>query len=394
MKRHSRILTYITGVQGERLEPSRRNSRRGGVFALILSLTLLGGTGCGPDGEDPFADFFQFQILSGLMDSGPDVPSPEPVPETDFSCGNYARFSLGQLPYLVQPGQTFSVDVNVTDCGRLKQEVDLKFSTNRFGPTFGTPTVVKYEVPREVGSYSVSITVPADLAQGTAHRLWAYRAIQSPDPSSANETAIPQTTSCTTAPGYKIEPVPTYAVRGTSFDYKITVYRCGTSSRSTSVHLSSSNSFLSYSSSSRVGNVVIPAATGTYNFTGTVPTAFTDGNSYYLGEYIDDVFSGNRAQYIVADATCTAPCSLTVNWDALREKAVNSTGGFYRVYYGSDENSTDVYKDVPYVSGPTAPTSTNLTLPSGGLRFIRVKGVSAFNPAGGEEAASIKVFAF
>jgi len=62
--------------------------------------------------------------------------------------------------------------------------------------------------------------------------------------------------------------------------------------------------------------------------------------------------------------------TVTVSWKANLEKLVNSSGGGYRVYYsknpGFSINDTGVkVADVPYISGPTAPTSTSLTLDKG-----------------------------
>jgi len=59
--------------------------------------------------------------------------------------------------------------------------------------------------------------------------------------------------------------------------------------------------------------------------------------------------------------------SITVSWDSNNETLVNSPGGGYRVYYSRSSgflwNDPVVFmKEVPYVSGPQAPTSTELLL--------------------------------
>lgn len=94
-----------------------------------------------------------------------------------------------------------------------------------------------------------------------------------------------------------------------------------------------------------------------------------------------------------------------VSWDQNRESDVNKTGGGYRVYYcqgyfgggpGSDcpagflgsypENYVENVncKDVPFVSGPAAPTNTTLQVKSGSYLHVRVQAYSAINDAGGD----------
>jgi hypothetical protein len=84
-----------------------------------------------------------------------------------------------------------------------------------------------------------------------------------------------------------------------------------------------------------------------------------------------------------------APFSLNISWTANREKAVNSAGGGYKVYYslisGFSLNQGTMI-DIPYVSGPLAPTTatiSNLTIHSA-TYYIRVHGYSSMlTPAGG-----------
>ena len=71
-----------------------------------------------------------------------------------------------------------------------------------------------------------------------------------------------------------------------------------------------------------------------------------------------------------------------ISWDANRDKAVNTTGGGYILYYSQDSgfSVTGAQKvDVPYVSGSTAPTSTSLSL-SEGTWYLRL---SAYGVWGG-----------
>ncbi len=80
------------------------------------------------------------------------------------------------------------------------------------------------------------------------------------------------------------------------------------------------------------------------------------------------------------------PRDVQVFWAANREKAVNSPGGGYRVYYsttpGFDLAAARVV-DVPYVAGPRAPTSATIAGLSPGTYYLRVVAYSALNPPGG-----------
>jgi ABC-type glycerol-3-phosphate transport system substrate-binding protein len=80
--------------------------------------------------------------------------------------------------------------------------------------------------------------------------------------------------------------------------------------------------------------------------------------------------------------TPPTPTSHTVNlsWTANREVAVNTTGGGYTVAISGQPTI-----NVPYVSGPTAPTSTSTTLMSGSYS-VTVRGYSALNSAGSVSA--------
>ncbi|MFP4611187.1 MAG: hypothetical protein ACLFQT_09210 [Thiohalophilus sp.] len=88
--------------------------------------------------------------------------------------------------------------------------------------------------------------------------------------------------------------------------------------------------------------------------------------------------------------------TVAVSWDANRESGVNSSGGGYRVYHsttsGFDIGSAD-FVDVPYVSGSSAPTSTELTL-SSGTHYIKVVAYSALNPSGSAPSDENVVYVF
>lgn len=83
---------------------------------------------------------------------------------------------------------------------------------------------------------------------------------------------------------------------------------------------------------------------------------------------------------------CTGgPYSILVSWSANREKAVNTTGGGYLVYYSTTtpvNTSTAASIAVPYVSGATAPTSKTITGLTCGTWHFRVVAYSALHPSG------------
>lgn len=90
------------------------------------------------------------------------------------------------------------------------------------------------------------------------------------------------------------------------------------------------------------------------------------------------------------ETTSSGTYNVNVSWNANREKAVNTAGGGYRVYYSriSPVNTAGgTYKDVPYVSGSAAPTSTLLPQLSSGTIYIRVIAYSAMNPPGGSSGS-------
>lgn len=82
----------------------------------------------------------------------------------------------------------------------------------------------------------------------------------------------------------------------------------------------------------------------------------------------------------------TGSASATVSWDENRESGVNSAGGGYRVYYATSPNVATASNSkvvlVPYVAGPTAPTTATISNLSAGDWYIKVVAYSAYNPHG------------
>jgi hypothetical protein len=85
--------------------------------------------------------------------------------------------------------------------------------------------------------------------------------------------------------------------------------------------------------------------------------------------------------------------SVQVSWTANHQAAVNRAGGGYKVYFGRTAGFNTAganFVDVPYVSGPTAPTTATLTLSSGD-NFVKIVAYSALNPNGSAPSAETTV---
>ena len=91
--------------------------------------------------------------------------------------------------------------------------------------------------------------------------------------------------------------------------------------------------------------------------------------------------------------------TVNISWSANPETAVNLSGGGYKVYYSSnsgfnisDSGVTEI--DVSYISGPTAPTSTQVQLIPG-TYYIRIVAYSALNApsstGGSSSTASVEI---
>ena len=74
-----------------------------------------------------------------------------------------------------------------------------------------------------------------------------------------------------------------------------------------------------------------------------------------------------------------------MSWTANREKAVNSAGGGYRVYYSTQSIIAipgASYVNVPNVPGANTPTSALITQLATGIYYIQVLAYSTLNPTG------------
>lgn len=80
-----------------------------------------------------------------------------------------------------------------------------------------------------------------------------------------------------------------------------------------------------------------------------------------------------------------------VSWNANREKAVNSSGGGYKVYYSTSPGfnlTAATVVTVPYVSGALSPTSLTLSNLLIGTYYFKIVAFSALNPIGGTSGST------
>jgi hypothetical protein len=85
------------------------------------------------------------------------------------------------------------------------------------------------------------------------------------------------------------------------------------------------------------------------------------------------------------------PKDVTISWTASKSKSVNSSGGGYRVYYGTSSGvnpASASYINVPYVSGDYAPNSVVASWSSGNY-YIKV--VAYSSRASSEASSELKV---
>jgi len=80
-------------------------------------------------------------------------------------------------------------------------------------------------------------------------------------------------------------------------------------------------------------------------------------------------------------STPSTTYSVTLNWAPNHESGVNGTGGGYQVLISGQPTI-----NVPYTSGPTAPTSTTVLLRAG-TSTVTVKAYAALDAQGGSSGS-------
>lgn len=99
---------------------------------------------------------------------------------------------------------------------------------------------------------------------------------------------------------------------------------------------------------------------------------------------------------VVIDVECTDPCSVLLSWDANREKAVNSAGGGYKIYYSTDSDfqitdSGVTIIDIPCTPPDPLPTFKSIAFPSKGTWYVRVAAYSSLNGGSTSAPTAVKI---
>lgn len=93
-------------------------------------------------------------------------------------------------------------------------------------------------------------------------------------------------------------------------------------------------------------------------------------------------------------AVPTGTHTITVNWNANHETAVNTAGGGYRVYYAVSPGyvaGVTAFVDAPYVSGLTSPITADIPNLGSATYFLNVVAYSALNTTGSAATAKTAV---
>ena len=120
----------------------------------------------------------------------------------------------------------------------------------------------------------------------------------------------------------------------------------------------------------------------------------------FLAGFASCAKSAGVAGVATSNSSSAAPgtaTNITVSWNANHEKAVNSAGGGYKVYYSTTSGfalGAATLINVPYVAGPTAPTTTTISSLAGGTYYFKIVAYSALVPPAGGTAASVPTSQF
>lgn len=113
-----------------------------------------------------------------------------------------------------------------------------------------------------------------------------------------------------------------------------------------------------------------------------------------LGFFVLLVGCGGGGGSSAAAPATTVPAvtsNVLVSWTANHEKAVNQTGGGYRLYYSNIAGfsiGSGTAVDVPYVSGALSPVSVTLNALAAGTYYMKIVAYSALIPPGGTTGSS------
>ena len=196
-------------------------------------------------------------------------------------------------------------------------------------------------------------------------------------------------------PVYTLNEIDSKTTGGARMTITVNIAKCGLYDHRDKLYFSP-NGIVIPDSSIFVEELTIPGETiGAKSYTITVPTTLNIGSYYYLGFYYGyEAISPNQTKVVTAVANCAAPCNLNLSWTANKERAVNRTGGGYKIYYDTISGGSANVKEVPYVSGSTAPTATTLTLNTAELWYIRIIAYSNLNTTGSEASDEQSVLVY
>lgn len=179
--------------------------------------------------------------------------------------------------------------------------------------------------------------------------------------------AVACTSSSKNGSSQQSAPAAPTEVTATSGDASVTVSWLA-SAGATSYNLYwSTSATVSKSSGTKVSGVS----------SGHVVAGLTNGTTYHFVVTALNPVGESAESAPVASATPSVKRVVTLSWVANHEAGVNRTGGGYRIFIGGAP-----VLDVPYVSGPSAPTTGDVTL-GPGTYTVTITAYAALDSQGG-----------
>jgi hypothetical protein len=136
------------------------------------------------------------------------------------------------------------------------------------------------------------------------------------------------------------------------------------------------------------GGSTSPKATATVITTASAGTTVTSTATVVGTSTFTSTFTATMTNTSTSTSTTTITAkSAVIRWAPNREKAVNSSGGGYRVYYSTQNNfnpSGAAFVAVPYVSGAESRATMTATVTglSSGTYYLKISAYSGLNAAG------------
>ncbi|MBY0415530.1 MAG: hypothetical protein K2Q18_15260 [Bdellovibrionales bacterium] len=124
------------------------------------------------------------------------------------------------------------------------------------------------------------------------------------------------------------------------------------------------------------------AVTSTVSLT---TSALSIGTHNFYSKTTNVIGTSTCSSSLLAYTYLGAAPSVEIAWTANKEKAVNTTGGGYKIYYSKTtpvDITTSSFVDVPYVSGASAPVTKIISTLTAGMTYFKVVAYSALNAPG------------